>query len=139
LATAGAEGANDSNFGAAAHNGNGDGVVNEERAYDERDVTEKAEIPAKCGEHFTIFVCGGAGETDLYTVRKNLLDAALPLIKSDVRTEGRLRNADVNEIDMAKAIEGRLRGGDVHDDGGFVAIRIGIGAADGVVGGTIVY
>ena len=47
-------------------------------------------------------------------------------------------NTNINSVDTVETADSRLCSGDVHDDGGFIAVRIGISAANGVGRNSIV-
>src|SRR5260370_7646675 len=120
-ATTCAEGAQDSNFRAAANDRNGNGVVNEKSADNERNVTQKAQVPTKPRKHAAILVRAAALRTNFYTGGQYGSQTLLPLLQP-----GTLRHFQNDTIQAAKTIQRTLRCGDVHHNCRFVPVRIGI-------------
>ena len=81
-AAAGAQGANDSGFWTAAHNRNGNRVVDEKCADDQRNITEQPQIPSEGGEHSAIFVCAGSLRSNFHAGRQRGAHALLPFFET---------------------------------------------------------
>src|SRR5260370_5681511 len=129
----GAEGAHDSNLRPAANDRDGNGVVNKESANNQGYVAQEAQVPAEGRQHAAILVRAGALRTNFYSGRKHHAQTLLPVFQT-----GSLWHFQKNAIDAAIARQCTLGGSEVHHDGGFVAVRIGVDAPDRVMADLIV-
>jgi hypothetical protein len=66
-------------FGAPPDHAHGYGVVDQERANQQRDVTEDAQIPAESAQHAAIFFAARAGRLDVPRRGDAGLDQALDI------------------------------------------------------------
>ena len=90
-ARTGAEGAQNADFGAPPHHAHGDRVVDQERADQQRDVTQDAQIPAKSPQHAAVLFAARAGRLDVPGGGNGGLDQALDVCGVFARREERLR------------------------------------------------
>ena len=117
-ARTGADGAQDSDFGAAADHAHGDGVVDEKCADEERNVTQYSQIPAKCAEHASVFLAARAWRFDGVGGGHDRFDELFRLVGALAGAE-----EDFNAVDLAIHVEQLLCGGDVDADPAGVLIR----------------
>src|SRR5262249_11474893 len=71
-----AQRAQDTDFHAATDDADGDGVVDEERSDDERDIAEDPQVPAEGAQHAAVFFAARAGFIQLVPWRKGGADLA---------------------------------------------------------------
>ncbi len=132
-ATACAQSARNSSFRTAAHDRNRYRVVDKKCADNQRNVTEQLQIPAKGGEHSPIFVRSRSLQANFHAGRQGRAQTLLPLFE----TWG-FWNFQEDAVDTAEPMQRALCCGEIHEDGGFIALRVRIDAANSVFADLIV-
>jgi len=107
----GAQRAQDSDFTAPAHHADRDGVVDQERAYNQRNIAQHPQVPVEGAQHVLVLFAARAGPFDQVRGRKQGADGGFDARQVLTGVE---RNIDA--VEFAVAVEKLLRVGDIDGD-----------------------